>query len=117
MENIYAMLSRVDFLDEVRENERKAAAVQLQEEICAFVAHYGQTSTDECPSSSYLYVLLCNGNVILRTDDEDDNMEEFEVRNLSPVEMEFIKKFMVDTINHDLHSMEEEIDRYQNICR
>ena len=117
MENIYAMLARVDFLDEVRETERKAATEMLHNEICAFVAHYGQSSTDECPSSWYLYVLLCNGNVILRTDDEDDNMEEFKIENLSLVEMEFIKKFMVDTINHDLHRIEEEIDRYQNICR
>lgn len=46
MENIYAMLARVDFLDEIRENEKRKAAEQLQAEICAFVAHYGYASTD-----------------------------------------------------------------------
>lgn len=109
------MIERVNFLDEIRETERKKAAEQLQKEVCAFVAHYGQVSTDECPSTWRLYVLLCNGNVLIRKDDEDDNMEEFKIENLSLVEMEFIRKFMVDTINHDLQYEEEEIDRYQNL--
>ena len=115
MVNIFNMIERVNFLDEIRETERKKAAVQLQEEIRIFVAHYGQASTDECPSTWHLYVLLCNGNVLIRKDDEDDNMEEFEVGNLSLVEMEFIRKFMVDTINHDLQYIDDEIDRYQNL--
>ena len=40
MENIYAMLARIDFLDEVMENERKKAAKVLQDEMRTFVAHY-----------------------------------------------------------------------------
>ena len=116
MENIYAMLARVDFLDEVRENERKEAAKELHNNVCAFVAHYGQVSTDACPSTCSTYVLLCNGNVLIRKDDEDDNMEEVEVENLSIEEMEALHQFMVDTINHDLQYQEDEIDRYQNLC-
>ena len=116
MENIYAMLARVDFLDEVRENERKEAAKELHNNVCAFVAHYGQVSTDACPSTCSTYVLLCNGNVLIRKDDEDDNMEEVEVENLSIEEMEALHQFMVDTINHDLQYLEDEINRYQNIC-
>ena len=113
MKNIYDMLARVDFLDEIRENERKKAAVQLQAEITAFVAHYGQVCTpDECPSTWRLYVLLCNGNVLIRKDAEDDNMEEFEIRNLSLAEMEFLRGFMVDTLNNDLQYQEDEIGRY-----
>ena len=119
MENIYAMLARVDFLDEIRENERKKAAVQLQEEMRAFVTHYGQASTDTYPSTGHLYVLLCNGNVLIRKDDEDDNMEEVEVGNLylSLVEMEFIREYMVDTLNRDSQYIEEEIGRYQKLCQ
>ena len=116
MVNIFNMMARVDFLDEIREVERKKAAIQLQEEIRAFVTHYGQASTDTCPSTGHLYVLLRDGNVLIRKDDEDDNMEEFEVGNLSLIGMEFIKKFMVDTLNHDLQYLEEEIDRYTNLC-
>ena len=116
MVNIFNMIERVDFLDDVRENERKKAAVQLQAEVCTFVAHYGQVSTDECPSTCHLYVLLCNGNVLIRKDDEDDNMEEFEVGNLSLVAMEFIREFMVSTLKNDLQYQEDEIDRYKNLC-
>ena len=116
MENIYAMLARVDFLDEVRENERKEAAKELHNNVCAFVAHYGQVSTDACPSTCSTYVLLCNGNVLIRKDDEDDNMEEVEVFHLNIEEMEFLKKFIVDTLYNDIQYLEDEINRYQNIC-
>ena len=112
MENIYDIIEKIKSLDEIRENKRKEAAERLQREICAFVAHYGQVSTDECPSTWLKYVLLREGNVLIRKDDEDDNMEEFEVRNLSLVEMEFIRKFIVDTLNNDLQYQEDEIDRY-----
>ena len=100
------MLSRVACLDEIREHERKAAAERLQKDICAFVAHYGQTFTDECS-----YVLLREGNVLIRKDDEDEG-EEVEVENLSFEEMEFLRKFMVEHINLDLQYQEDEIDRY-----
>ena len=116
MVNIFDMLSRVDFLDEVRVNERKKAAEMLQNSVCAFVAHYGQVSTDACPSTCSTYVLLCNGNVLIRKDDEDDNMEEVEVFHLNIEEMEFLKKFIVDTLYNDLQYLEDEINRYQNIC-
>ena len=117
MKNIYDMLARVESLADVWESERKKAAVQLQAEICAFVAHYGQASTDECPSTWHLYVLLEDGNVLIRKDDEDDNMEEFEVKNLSLVEMEFIREFMVDTLYNDIQYQEDEIDKYINLCQ
>jgi hypothetical protein len=112
MVNIFNMIERVNFLDEIRETERKKAAEQLQKEVCAFVAHYGQVSTDECPSTWHLYVLLCNGNVLIRKDDEDDNMEEFKIENLSLVEMEFIREYMVDTLNRDSQYIDDEIERY-----
>ena len=110
MKNIYAMLSQVDFLDEIRKNERKAAAERLQKDICAFVAHYGKASTDECS-----YVLLRDGNILIRKDDEDEG-EEVGAENLSLEEMEFLRKFMVERINLDLQYQEDEIDRYTNLC-
>lgn len=116
MENIYAMLARVDFLDEIRENEKRKAAEQLQAEICAFVAHYGYASTDKCPSTWRTYVLLGEG-LILRKKEEDDEGEEVEVRNLSLVEMEFLHEFMIDTLNNDLQGQEDEIDRYIDLCQ
>ena len=115
MENIYAMLKRVDFLNDVVESERIKAAEMLQKEIRAFTAHYGQASTDKCPSTWHLYVLLCDGNILIRKD-EDDEGKEVEVINLSLQEMGFLREFMVDTINHNLQYQEGAIDRYTNIC-
>ena len=115
MVNILNMLKRVASLNDIREDERKKAAEQLQAEIATFVAHYGQASTDECPSTWHFYVLLCNGNVLNIRNDDDPNMEEFEVGNLSLGEMEFIREFMVDTINHDIQCLEDEIGRYQDL--
>ena len=116
MENIYAMLERVDFLDEVRETERKKAAEQLHAEIATFVAHYGYASTDECTITWRTYVLLSDGAFVLRKKDEEDEGESVTIRDLSIEEMEFIRKFMVDTINHDLQYLEDEIERYTNLC-
>lgn len=115
MENIYAMLKRVDFLNDVVESERIKAAEVLQKEIRAFTAHYGQVSTDKCPSTWHLYVLLCDGNILIRKD-EDDEGKEVEVINLSLQEMGFLREFMVDTINHNLQYQEGAINRYTNIC-
>ena len=112
MENIYAMLERIKSIDEISENERKKAAKVLQDEIRAFTAYYWN---EQCSSTGYLYVLLCNGNILIR-EDEDDKGKEVEVINLSLSEMESIKKFMVDTLNYDLQSREVVIDRYKNIC-
>ena len=115
MENIYAMIERVNFLNDVKENEKNEAAEMLQGEICAFVAHEGQVSTDECPNTWRTYVLLREGNVLIRNDDEDEG-EEVEVENLILEEMEFLRKFMVDTLNHELQYQEDDIDRYKNLC-
>ena len=113
MENIYAMLSRVDFLDEVRETERISAAERLHNEICAFVAHYGYASTDECPSTGCSYSLLRDGLILRKKEEEGESVT---IRDLSIEEMEFIRKFMVDTINRDSQYIDDEIGRYQNLC-
>ena len=94
MENIYDMLARVDFLDEVRENERKEAAERLRNNLCAYIAHYGNV-------------------LIIRNGEEG---EEVEVENLTLEEMESLHKFMVECINQDLQYQEEEIGRYQDLC-
>lgn len=111
MENIYAMLARVDFLDEIRENERKKAAEMLQNAVCAFVAHYGYACTDTCMSTWRTYTLLREG-LILRKKEEEDEGESVEIRNLSLVEMNFIHEFMVDTLNRDSQYIEDEIEKY-----
>jgi len=115
MENIYAMMERVDFLNEIMEKERKKAALQLQDELGAFVAHYGYACTGECPCTGHKYVLLRKGR-ILRKKEKDDGGETIEVNSLSIEEMEFLRGFMVDVINHDLQAIEEDIDRYKNLC-
>ena len=115
MENIYAMLKRVDFLNDVVESERIKAAEILQKEIRAFIAHYGQVSTAECPSTWHSYVLLCDGNILVRKDEYDEG-KEVEVIDLSLQEMGFLREFMVDTINHNLQCQEGAIDRYTHIC-
>ena len=111
MENIYAMLARIDFLDEIRENERKKAAFQLQNEMCAFVAHYGYASTDTLQCTGRTYVLL-NGGLILRKKQEDEEGETITTKDISLAEMEFIHQFMVDTLNHDSEYLEDEIGRF-----
>ena len=111
MKNIYAMLARVDFLDEIRENERKKAAESLKTEMCAFTSHYGEASTEECPYTWQTYVLLRDGS-ILRKREEDDEGETLNVDSLSLAEMEWIHQFMVESINHDLEFIENEIERF-----
>ena len=111
MENIYAMLARVDSFDKVSERQRAIAAEMLQNEVCIFVAHYGYASTDECPSTWRTYTLLRNG-LILRKKEEDDERETIKVKDLSLVEMGFIFEFMVDTYNRDSKYLEEEVERF-----
>ena len=110
MENIYAMLERIDFLDEVRENERKKAASNLLNEVCAFVAHYGYVCAGECRCTRCTYTILREG-LILRKKEEDEG-ETLEVNSLSLGEMEFIHGFMVESINHDSEYIKDEIERY-----
>ena len=110
MENIYAMLERIEFLDEVRENERRTAAETLRNEVCAFVAHYGYASTSECRCTRCKYVLL-NDGLILRKKGDDEG-ETLEVNSLSLGEMEFLHGFMVESINHDSEYIKDEIERY-----
>ena len=99
MDNIYDMLARTDLLDEIIENERKEAAKRLHNDLCAFIAHYGQVYKSKGCSFSFIR----NGG-------------EVELRNLNIEEMEILYKFMVDTLNNDLQYKEDEIDRYQNLC-
>ena len=116
MKNIYAMLARVDFLDEIREAERTKAAEALQNWIATFVEHYGYSSTDKCPSTCRTYELLREG-LILRKKEEDDEGESVEIRNLSLPEMEFLREHMENIINNDIQYQEDEIGRYQDLCR
>lgn len=99
MENIYATLERLDFLDEIRENERKEAAKRLQNDLCVFIAHYGQVYKSKEGSYSFIR----NGG-------------EVELGNLSNEEMEILHDFMVDTLNNDLQYLADEIDRYIDLC-
>ena len=116
MKNIYAMLAKVKSLDEIRENERANAAEMLQKEILAFTAHYGYACTEECPCTWLTYTLSREG-LILRKKEEDDPGEAFQVKDLSIAEMEFIREFMVECINHDSQYIEDEIKRYINLCQ
>ena len=93
------MLARVDSLDEIIENERKEAAKRLHNDLCAFIAHYGQVYK----SKGCSYSLFRNG-------------EEVELGNLNIEEMEILYKFMVDTLNNDIQYQEDEIDRYIDLC-
>lgn len=117
MANVFDMLSRVDFLDEFRANERKKAAEMLQNEVCAFVAHYGYVCTERCTATLHTYVLTRDGLVRRMQNDEDEEYEEVEVENLSLVEMEFLHEFIVDTLNNDIQYQEDEIDRYIDLCK
>ena len=111
MENIYAMLARIDFLDEIRENERKKAASNLRNEVCAFVAHYGYASTGKCRCTRCAYTILREG-LILRKKEEEEEGETLEVNSLSLGEMEFLHGFMVESINHDSDYISDEIERF-----
>lgn len=115
MANVFDMIEQINFLNDFKESRRLAASKVLQKEIAAFAAHYGQASTDECPSTGSLYVLLYNGNVLIRKENDDEEVE-IAVGNLSIEEMEFLMEFMVDTLNHDLQYQNEAIDRYKNFC-
>lgn len=110
MENRYAMRARVDFLDEIREKEREKAAEVLQDEIATFVAHYGYASTERYTITWRTYVLLREG-IILRKK-EDDEGKRVTIKDLSLAEMKFLKEFMVETLNNDIQYIEDEIDRY-----
>ena len=116
MANIDAMLARVDFLEDIREKERAKAAVQLQNEIATFVAHYGYVVTDECPSTCLTYVLGYD-ETILRKKEEDDAGEIVTTKDISISEMEFLHKFMKEVINNDSKYIEDEIDRYIDLCQ
>ena len=111
MKNIYAMLAKVKSLDEIRANEKRNASAKFLHEMCAFVAHYGEAITDECPSTWRTYVLLRDESILRKKEDEEEG-ETIEVNSLSLVEMEFIHQFMVDTLNHDSEYIEDEIDRF-----
>ena len=111
MENIYAKLARVEFLDSIRENERKKAAETLQKKMCAFVAHYGYASTTECPCTWRTYVLLRDGLILRKKEDEEEG-ETLNVDSLSLMEMEFIHEFMVEYIDHETALLEDEIERF-----
>ena len=111
MANIYALLARVDFLDEIREKERRKAAEELQNAMCAFVAHYGYACTGQCTATWRTYVLLRDGLILRKKEDEDEG-ETVPTKDLSLVEMEFIHEFIVDTLNNDSQYIEDEIDRY-----
>ena len=110
------MIERVNFLNDVKEIERKAAAEMMQKDVCAFVAHEGQSYTYDCPSTRCSYSLLCDGNVLIRKDDEDAEEEAIEVKDLSIEEMEILHEFMVYMLDTEIQYEEEEIDRYTNLC-
>ena len=116
MVNILNMLERVASLNDIREDERKKAAEQLQAEIAKFVEHYGYASTDKCPSTGRTYVLLREGLILLLSEDEEEG-ESVEIRNLSLPEMEFLREYMKNIINNDIQYQEDEIGRYQDLCR
>ena len=115
MTKVHDMIERVNFLNDVKEIEKKAAAEMLQNEICAFVTHEGQSYTYDCPSTGCSYSLLCDGNILIKEDDDAEE-EEIEVKDLSIEEMEILREFMVDMLDTEIKYEEEEIDRYTNLC-
>ena len=117
MKNIYAMLAKVKSLDEIRENERAKAAESLQKEIRAFTAHYGEASTDVCPCAWRTYVLLRDGIILRKKEDDDDEGETLQVNSLFLTEMEFIHNFMVDTLNRESESIKDAVERYIDLCQ
>ena len=114
MENIYAMIARVDFLDEVRENEKKKAAERLQEEMRIFVAHIGHSYVYECKSTGLSYELMDDGTILAK--DEDSNKEQRIELNLYLEEMELIREHLVEVLNAECLYIEDEIGRYQKLC-
>ena len=111
MKNIYAMMTRVDVLDEIREYKRMEAAKALQNGIATFVAHYGYASTDKCPSTWRTYVLLREGLILRKKEDEEEG-ETITTKDLSLPEMEFLREYMEGVIVNDIQYQEDEIDRY-----
>ena len=117
MENIYEIIEKINSLNDVKEIEKRKAAEVLRKEVCAFVAHEGQScTTNKCPRIWRLYVLLDDGNVIRKKEDESSESEEtIEIKDLSIEEMEFIHGFIVDILNYELQCAEDEIARYTNL--
>ena len=117
MTNVYSMIERVNFLNDVKEIEKRKAAEVLRKEVCAFVAHEGQSyTTNKCPRIWRLYILLDDGNVIRKKEDDDAEEEVIEIKDLSIEEMEFLHNFIVDMLNYELQCAEDEIYRYKNFC-
>ena len=118
MTNIFDMIARVDLLNEIRENEIAKAAVQLQAEIDAFVAHYGYAYTGRCPITGHTYALLRDGLILRKKeDDNDDEGETVTIKDISLEEMEFLRGFMVECIHYDSKYIEDDIDRYIDLCQ
>lgn len=111
MENIYAMIKRIDFLDSIKEREMEKAAEKLQKRVRTFAAYFGEKCTEECLYTWCKYVLQEDGS-ILRKKDEDDEGETLNVDSLSLMEMEFIHEFMVEYIDHETALLEDEIERF-----
>ena len=111
MENIYAMIKRIDFPDSIKEREIEKAAEKLQKRVRTFVACFGEVCTDKCLYTWCKYVLQEDGS-ILRKKDEEDVGEKMGVNSLSPMEMEFIHEFMVEYIDHEAALLEDEIERF-----
>lgn len=115
MENIYAMIERIESLNEIKEQKRIEAAKRLQREICAFVAHIGHSYVYECPYTGLSYELLDDGTILAK--DEDSNKEQgIEVKDLYLEEMEHLHEHIVEVLSDELHLEEDEIGRYQNLC-
>lgn len=115
MARVHDMIERVNFLNDVKEIEKKAAAEMLQSEMRAFVTHEGQSYTYDCPSTGCSYSLLCDGSILIKEDDDAEE-EEIDVKDLSIEEMENLREFMVDMLDTEIKYEEEEIDRYTNLC-
>ena len=114
MENIYAMIERIESLNLVKEQKRIEAAKVLRMEICAFVAHIGHSYTYECPITGLSYELLDDAIILAR--DEDSNEQRVEVQLLYLEEMEHLHEHIVEVLSDELLYEEEEIDRYTNFC-
>ena len=55
---IHDMIEKVNFLNDVKGIEKKAAAEMLQNEMRAFVTHEGQPYTYYCPNTGCSYSLM-----------------------------------------------------------
>ena len=114
MENIYAVIERIESLNEIKEQKRIEAAKRLQKEICAFVAHIGHSYVYECPYTGLSYELLDDAIILAR--DEDSNEQRVEVQLLYLEEMEHLHEHIVEVLNAECLYEEDEIGRYQNFC-